>query len=297
MVTGADFRRTLHSLQCTESDALFLEGQSLTDNRSEAARGSGPGCAARSTNADNNGQRGPGGLSPGRLVLIAMLVAGLVAFFAFDLDSWVTFESLKENREWLLAKVAERYLLGVLAFMGVYATMVAFSVPGAALMSLAGGFLFGQWYGTAWNVIAATTGATALFLIARTALGEPLHRKAGPWLHRLEEGFQENAFSYLLAMRLIPLFPFFVVNLVPAILGVRLRVYLPTTFFGIIPGGFVYTTAGAGLGTVFESGETFTPSSVLTPEIITALVGLAILSLLPVAYRLVRERRKRTGSP
>jgi uncharacterized membrane protein YdjX (TVP38/TMEM64 family) len=242
-------------------------------------------------------RREAGGLSPGRLALVAVLVAGLIGFFAFDLDSWVTFEKLKENREWLLAQVADHYLLTVLAFIGIYATMVAFSVPGALLMSLAGGFLFGQWFGTAWNVIGATIGATALFVIARTALGEPLRHKAGPWMHRLEEGFKENAFSYLLAMRLVPLFPFFVVNLVPAFLGVRLRVFLPTTFFGIIPGGFVYTTAGAGLGTFFESGQTFAMSNILTPEIITALAGLAILSLLPVAYRLVRERRNRTGSP
>ena len=140
-------------------------------------------------------------------------------------------------------------------------------------------------------MIAATTGATLLFLAARTVFGDILHKKAGPWLHKLEAGFQKNAFNYLLALRLVPAFPFFVVNLVPAFLNVRLRTFVVTTFFGIIPGAFVYTSVGAGLGSVFDSGEEFSASSILTPQIIAAMLGLVALSLLPVAYRMWQARR------
>lgn len=226
-----------------------------------------------------------------RVVPLAVILSGIAAFFYFDLDSYVTFEALQQRHEWLLAQVADHTVLTVLAFMLAYAAIVAFSLPGAAVMSIAGGFLFGQWMGMMWNVVAATTGATALFIVARTAWGDLLHEKAGPWLESFEKGFQENAFNYLLAMRLVPAFPFFVVNLVPAFLGVGLRTFVIATFFGIIPGAFVYSSVGAGLGSLFESGQSFTGRGILTPEIVTAIVGLVVLSLLPVAYRLWMRQR------
>ena len=160
-------------------------------------------------------------------------------------------------------------------------------------MTITGGFLFGQWLGTTYVIFAATIGATILFLAARTALGDVLHAKAGPFLQKMEAGFQENALSYLLVLRLIPAFPFFIVNLVPAFLGVSLRVYVIATFVGIIPGTFVYATVGAGLGSIFDAGGEFSAGSILTPEIITALIGLAILALLPVAYKKVKAKRGR----
>lgn len=230
-------------------------------------------------------------LAPRRILPIAVIVCGFAAFFVFDLDSYMTFDTLKQNRQWLMGQVAEHSLVTVLAFIGLYALIVAFSLPGATVMTLTGGFLFGQWFGTAWNVIGATIGATLLFLAARTALGDVLRHKAGPWLQKLEAGFRKNALSYLLFMRLVPAFPFFVVNLVPAFLGVRLRTFVVTTLFGIIPGAFVYTSIGAGLGAIFDRGEEFSASEALTPEIMAGLAGLAVLSLLPVAIKSWRARR------
>jgi uncharacterized membrane protein YdjX (TVP38/TMEM64 family) len=231
-------------------------------------------------------------LTARRIVPLAVILSGFVGFFVFDLDAYLSFDMLKQHREWLLVQVAEHRPAMVLAFIALYAAVVAFSLPVAAIVSISGGFLFGLWFGTLWNVAAATLGATLLFLAARTVFADLLHSKAGPWFHKVEAGFQENAFSYLLFLRLVPLFPFFAVNLVPAFLGVRLRTFVLATFIGIVPGGFVYTSVGAGLGSVFDSGEKFSVSGILTPEIATAMVGLALLSLVPVAYRAWRVRRR-----
>jgi len=228
-----------------------------------------------------------------RMIPLLMLAAGLVAFFAFDLDDYLTFETLRQNRAWLLQQVAESALLAALVYIVLYILVVAFSLPGGAVMTITGGFLFGQWFGTAYVIFAATIGATILFLAAKTALGDVLHAKAGPFLQKMEAGFQEDALSYLLVLRLIPLFPFFIVNLVPAFLGVSLKVFVIATFVGIIPGSFVYATVGAGLGSIFDSGKEFSAASILTPEIATALVGLAILAMLPVAYKKLRAKRSR----
>ena len=158
------------------------------------------------------------------------------------------------------------------------------------MLSIAGGFLFGGLLGALYVVIGATIGATALFLIARSALGDSLRTRAGPWLAKMEAGFQENALSYLLVLRLVPLFPFFVVNLVPAFLGVQLWTYVLGTFFGIIPGALVFTYSGAGLGSVFDSDQPFSIGAVLTTEVVIALLGLALLSLVPVLYKILLKR-------
>ena len=234
-----------------------------------------------------------GGSSVNKFVPLGVLVAGIAAFFTLGLDQFVSFEALREHRDVLATFVAYNPLLAPLAFMVIYAVVVAFSLPGGAIMTIAGGFLFGTVLGTVWVVLSATTGATILFVIAKTSLGDLLHAKAGPWLKKMENGFRENALSYLLVLRLIPLFPFFVVNLVPAFLGVSLRTYVLGTFVGIIPGSFVYATVGTGLGSIFDRNEAFTASGVMTPEIVTALIGLALLSLLPVAYKLIKARQVR----
>jgi len=143
-------------------------------------------------------------------------------------------------------------------------------------------------------VIGATIGATLLFLIAKTSIGDYLLEKAGPGLKKIQAGFAENALSYLFVIRLIPIFPFFLVNLAPAFAGIPLRVYFIATFFGIMPATFVYALIGAGLGSVFDRGEAFTPGSVMTPEIMGALAGLAVLAMLPVAYKKLKAR-KQTG--
>ena len=180
-------------------------------------------------------------------------------------------------------------LTAVFLYIAAYVVVVALSLPGGAPMTIAGGFLFGSLLGTAQVVVAATIGATLLFLTARLALGDVLKKKAGPWVKRMESGFAENALSYLLVLRLVPLFPFFVVNLVPAFLNVSTRVYIFGTFFGIIPGTFVFTSIGSGIGSVFDSGQEFSAKGILTTEVIIALAGLATLALIPVVYKKLKK--------
>jgi len=224
-----------------------------------------------------------------------MLVTGLILFFALDLGRFLSFDLLQEHRHTLLDRVAEHALLAAIAFVGLYIIVVAFSLPGGAVMTVSGGFLFGVLLGTIYSVIGATIGATLLFLIAKTSLGLALKEKAGPWLNKMQAGFNENAMSYLLVLRLIPVFPFWLVNLAPAFLGVQLRTYVVATLFGIIPGTLVFSLIGAGLGSVFDSGEAISLKGVFTPEMIAALVGLAILALVPVAYKKFRNSRNSEG--
>ena len=226
-----------------------------------------------------------------RLLPLAVIALGIGGFFALGLDDYVTFEALRENRQLLAELVAKHAVLAVLLYMLVYAAATGLSLPGGAVLTVTGGFLFGTLAGTLWVVVGATLGATAVFLAARTVLGDSLRRRAGPFLKKMEAGFQENALSYLLVLRLIPVFPFFVVNLVPAFLGVGIRIYVIATFFGIIPGALVFASVGAGLGSVFDANESFTLAGVLTPQIVMALVGLALLSLLPVVYKKIKAAR------
>ncbi len=225
-----------------------------------------------------------------RFLPLAALAAAVVIFFALGLDDYVSFEALRENRQRLLDFVAAHPLLAPLAFVVVYAAVVALSVPGGAVMTIAGGFLFGLWLGAIYAVIGATLGATAVFLIAKTALGDALRARAGPWMRRMEAGFRENAFSYLLVLRLIPIFPFWLVNLVPAFLGVPLGTYVLATFLGIIPGGLVYASVGNGLGVVFDQGGTPDLGIIFRPAILGPILGLAVLALLPVFYRKYKDR-------
>lgn len=227
-----------------------------------------------------------------RLWPVAVLLAGLGAYYAFGLDRYFSFDLLRENRVVLLDLVAQNAIVAAVLFSALYILVVAFSLPGGAFLTIAAGFLFGPFTGAAYVVVAATIGATLLFLIAKTAFGDALRRRMGPALQKMEAGFRENAFSYLLVLRLIPLFPFFVVNLVPAFLGVSLRTYFLATLIGIIPGTFVFAQVGAGLGSIFDSGETFTVSGILTPDIILALTGLALLSLTPILYKKLRAKRR-----
>jgi len=226
-----------------------------------------------------------------RLWPLGVLALAIIAVFALDLDSYLTFEALRAHRAMLTAFVADHVVLAALAFVVVYTLVIALSVPGGAILTIAGGFMFGSLLATALVVVAATLGATLVFLIAKTALGDPLRARAGPFLKRMEAGFQEDALNYLLVLRLIPLFPFWIVNLVPAFLGVPLGTYVLGTFLGIIPGSFVFASVGAGIGSVLDSGQEFSPASVLTPQILIALIGLAALALLPVVYKKLKARR------
>lgn len=230
-----------------------------------------------------------------RLLPLAVLAAGIAAFFAFDIDMYATFDTLRDHRSELMAAVDRHPVLSIVIFTGIYALATAFSLPGGALLTLTAGFLFGIWIGTTTVVLSATVGASALFLAARSAVGNALRARAGPFIRKMEAGFAENALSYLLVLRLVPIFPFFIVNLVPAVLGVPFRTYVIGTFFGIIPGTFVFASVGAGLGSIFDGMQDFAIRDALTPEVVTALIGLAVLSLIPVAYKALKARRGRSA--
>jgi len=225
-----------------------------------------------------------------RWLPVAVLAGVLALFFLLGLDKHATFASLRENhallQEWVRRLGWKAPILYVLAYIAV----VTFSIPGAGVMSLAGGFLFGTVLAALCIVAGATAGASLLFFIAKTSFGDPLRRRAGPWMKRMEAGFAENALSYLLVLRLVPLFPFFIVNLVPAFLGVPFRTYVIATFVGIIPATFVLASVGAGLSSVLESGADFSVGSVFTPQVMTALIGLAVLALIPAAYKKLKAR-------
>lgn len=227
-----------------------------------------------------------------RFVPLVILLVAIVAFFALGLHRYLSFETLRQHREQLLAFVDAHPYLAPLVYMAVYTAVIALSVPGGAVLTIAGGFLFGTLAATLYVVVGATLGATIVFLIARTALGDLLRAKAGPRVRRMEEGFRENALSYLLVLRLIPIFPFWLVNIVPAFLGVALGTYVLGTFVGIIPGTFVYASVGNGLGSVFDAGEIPDLGIIFEPAIIIPIVGLAVLALLPIAHRKFKARKK-----
>jgi uncharacterized membrane protein YdjX (TVP38/TMEM64 family) len=238
-----------------------------------------------------NDRPDPPRFSVAKLLPVAILAAGFCLFLALGGTRWLSFEHLRAEHQHIAAWVSAHRALGAAAYAAVYAAIVAFSLPGALIMSLLGGFLFGTWLGSALTVIGATIGATAVFLAARSAFGDLLRARAGPALRRMEAGFQANAFSYLLVLRLVPLFPFFVVNLVPAFLGVRLSTFVLATFFGIIPGTVVFCSAGAGLGTILEQGGAPDPGIIFEPAILGPLLGLAALALLPIVYKRMKATR------
>ncbi len=231
------------------------------------------------------------GLSFGRLLPVFILIAGLVAFFALDLGRFISLTALKENREALTGWVSEAGAWAWLAYAGIYAAVTAFSIPAGAVMTIAGGFLFGPLLGGSLTITGATVGATAVFLAARYAFADFLRRKAGGSIQKMERGFQENALSYLLFLRLIPVFPFFLVNLVPAFLGVRLGTYVLGTAIGIIPGSLVYASVGDGVGAVLEAGQDVNLRIIFEPRFLLPIVGLGILALLPIVYKKYRARR------
>lgn len=222
---------------------------------------------------------------------VAILAAGLAAFIVFDLASYFSYGTLRDHRASVTGFVEDNYGLAALAFVLVYVVVVAFSLPVALYMSVIGGFLFGSYYGTVWIVIGATLGATALFLIARTTLGRLFRGKAGGTLEKMEAGFRANEWSYMFVLRLVPLFPFYLVNIVPAFLKVRTSTYVVATFFGIIPGAFVLASFGNGADALLEDEMLPGLDEFLRIEVAIPIVGLVILSLIPILYRRLRARR------
>jgi uncharacterized membrane protein YdjX (TVP38/TMEM64 family) len=232
-----------------------------------------------------------------RLWAVLAIVALIVGARLSGLDRYLSLDALAEHRSALAALVRDHAVPIALAYVVVYAVAVALSFPGAVILTLTGGFLFGAVFGTALTVIGATAGATAVFLLARRIFGADALDRLGPRAQALAEGIRRNAASYLLVLRLVPLFPFFLVNLVPAFVGVRLSVYVVTTLIGILPGTFVFSLAGAGLGGVLDAGGTINPAAILTPEILGALGGLALLSLaaIPLKARFAARSPQASG--
>ena len=244
------------------------------------------------------------------LALVAALAALVVAM------GWhreLSLETLVRHRAALDAFVATSRPAAIAAFIVLYVAVVALSIPGALYLTISGGILFGIVLGALASIVGSTVGATALFLIARTAFGEHLARRAGPLAERLADGFRKDAFSYLLLLRLVPVFPFFLVNLVPALAGVRLAPFVAATALGIIPATFAFAFLGAGLDSVIAAQEVaykacvasgradcllaFDPWVAVTPELVAALVALGLVALIPFIVRRVRTRRIAASSP
>lgn len=215
-----------------------------------------------------------------RLWPLALLLGGLGLAYATGTHRLLSFDSLAEHRAALTAWVAARPVPTALAFGLAYVVVVAFSLPGGAIMSLAGGFLFGAVLGTLLIVPAATAGACLLFLGARHALGRTLAERGGETLARISATLRRDGFWYLLSLRLLPVVPFWLANLAPALAGMPLRSFALATAIGIVPGSAVFAGIGAGLGAVFDRGEKPDLGLILSPAILLPLVGLAALSLL-----------------
>jgi uncharacterized membrane protein YdjX (TVP38/TMEM64 family) len=227
-----------------------------------------------------------------RLPLIVIAVVAVLG--AFLLRDYLSFEALRENREALIAFRDDNLVMTVLVFMSAYVAIVAFSLPGATVATLTGGFLFGVWGGTAVNVVSASIGAVLIFLAARFGLGETLKARMNAsdgLVRRVKDGLESNQWSMLFLIRLVPAVPFFVANLLPAFLDVPLWRYALTTALGIIPGAIVYTSVGAGLGTVFARGETPDLGIIFEPHILLPILGLCALALLPVVLKAVTGRK------
>jgi uncharacterized membrane protein YdjX (TVP38/TMEM64 family) len=227
----------------------------------------------------------------GRRWLPLLLLAPAVAvFFAAGLGRYLSWEAFRDNRQWLLDEIARLGFLAPVVFIAVYATVAALSVPGGAVLTLAGGFLFGTWPGALYALIGATIGGSILFGIARTSIGDLLRARTGPALRRVEAGFREDAVSYLLFLRLVPVFPFWLVNLVSAFFGANLRVFMLCSFIGMAPGSLVYASLGAGAATLAGAGEAHDLHAVVQWRVLGPLVALAALALAPVAYKRLKAR-------
>ncbi|MBK5928858.1 TVP38/TMEM64 family protein [Rhodobaculum claviforme] len=222
------------------------------------------------------------------LAIAVVAVTGAVLF-----GDRIGFEALRDNREALLAFRDAHYGLTVLAFMATYVAVVLFALPGALIASLTGGFLFGLFPGVLFNVVSATVGSVLIFLAVRWGIGARVAARmevSEGRMQRFRAAIDENAFSALVSVRLIPVIPFFATNIAAALLGMRLAPFAGATFLGIIPGGFVYTWVGAGLGDVFARGETPDLGLIFEWPVLGPLLGLAALSALPTVLRLRRKK-------
>ncbi len=222
------------------------------------------------------------------LPIVVLAVGAVLAYFLAG--DYLSLRTVSENREALVGWRDRNLMTASFAFVAIYIISVAFSVPGAIWLTMAGGFVFGTVMAAALTVFSATIGATLIFLAARSSLGAVLHERAGPWLRRIDEEVAKGEISFLLVMRLIPAIPFFIANLAPAFVNVRLGNFIWTTFVGIAPATAVISSVGAGLGEVLDEGTEPNIGVIFEPHILLPLLGLAVLAALPVVLRKLRER-------
>jgi uncharacterized membrane protein YdjX (TVP38/TMEM64 family) len=215
----------------------------------------------------------------GKVILIALLIAGIGLFLYFDLGRYLSLDALKANRDRLLAFTEANYAGAVVLFIVMYCAVTGLSLPGAVIMTLAGGFLFGSLLGMIYVNVGATSGATLAFLASRYLLRDWVEQKFGAKLGAIQEGFAKNAFSYLMTLRLIPLFPFFLINLLSGLTRVNVGTYVAATALGIVPGSFVYAYAGRQLGTLNSLKE------IASPKVLLAFTLLGLLTLIPIVYK------------
>ena len=227
-----------------------------------------------------------------RLPLIGILLVAAIG--AFTLRDYLSFDALAQNREALIAFRDANYLLTVLGFILAYVVIVAFSLPGATIATLTGGFLFATFPGALFNITGATIGATIIFFAAQWGLGEKLSARMDSSegaVKRIKTAIDDNQWEALFLIRLVPAVPFFVANLVPALVGVPVFRFVVTTFLGIIPGAVIYTSVGAGLGEVFARGETPDLGIIFEPHILLPILGLCALATLPIILKAVRGKK------
>lgn len=232
-----------------------------------------------------------------RLWPLLLIAAAIAALFLTGANEYLSLDALRVNEAVLRQAVADNFLLGLAIFVGVYIAVVTTYIPGASILTLTGGFLFGTWIGAGATVAGATIGALGAYALIRTAIGEPLRRRAeasGGLLKRLIDGFGGNAFSYVLSLRLVPAAPFWLVNAAAGVGSAPVRPYALATLLGIIPGTVIYSGIGAGLGELFRLGETPNLSIIFEPQILWPLVGLAALSFLPAVWKAIRGKKSAT---
>ena len=220
---------------------------------------------------------------------------GLALFFVFDGLHYLSFNTLSMHYQSLQKFTQTHYFSSVLGFILIYIVLVAFSVPGAAIMTLIGGFLFGGIFATLWVVIAATTGATISYLAVSLAFSDlrfkPLKNSQSS-IEKMRQGFQKNELNYLLFLRLLPIFPFFVINIAAGILNVKLRHFVLGTFFGIIPGSFIYSWVGSSLGFALSQRKMVDMGIIFSPPILFPIISLALLSVAPIIYQKIKVKRR-----
>jgi uncharacterized membrane protein YdjX (TVP38/TMEM64 family) len=204
----------------------------------------------------------------------------------------ISLNSLKENQLFLIEYVSSNLLFSAFLYSALYFIIVSLSIPAATIMTLVGGFLFGQIIGTICVVLSASLGGCSIFLSTKLASKNSAKKEHGTWVQKMKSGFSENAFSYMLTLRLIPIFPFVIVNIVAGVLQIPLKTFFFGTLIGIIPGSYIYTSVGVAMQTLLNE-ENFTPESLLSPDIIIALTGLGALALLPIIYRIYKKRSKK----